>query len=120
MALTMHPNDCSREARPAIWIFQGHTLVLLVIGAGVSIGLFRILSSYDVDWWLALIISLLPLGAITAYAQCLVNGKPASYAPDLLQWHVFRFRSWLFMSGCMNRPPELWVFDSAPKHPRDF
>ena len=41
----MHSNDNAREGRPSIGIFQGRSVVLLVIGAGTFVGLFRILDA---------------------------------------------------------------------------
>jgi hypothetical protein len=42
MALEMHPNDNAREGRPSVWIFSGQSVVLLVIGVGLSLVLFRV------------------------------------------------------------------------------
>jgi hypothetical protein len=103
-----------------LFIFQGKSVVLLVIGVGVFVALFRILASLDVDWWINLVISLLPLAAMTGYVHWLVNGKAPSYAADLLQWHVFRFRCWLYMAGALNRPPELWFTDRKLSHPKEY
>ena len=70
MALQMHSNDNAREGRPSVWIFQGRSVVLLVIGAGMFIGLFRILDAAGVDWPLNIAVSILPLALMCSL--CLV------------------------------------------------
>ena len=57
----MHANDNAREGRPGVWIFQGRSVVLLVIGAGLFVGLFRILDFAGIDLPLNFALSLLPL-----------------------------------------------------------
>jgi hypothetical protein len=108
MALEMHSNDCAREGRPAIWIFSGQAVVLLVIGVAVFVALFRILSSMDVDWPVNIVVSLLPLSVITLLVHLLVNGRPPNYAGDLLLFLVWRLRSRLYLVGAIDRAPELW------------
>ena len=105
----MHANDNAREGRPGVWIFQGRSVVLLVIGAGLFVGLFRILDFAGIDLPLNFALSLLPLALMTVYVWRFVNDKPASYAQDLLAWHLFRFRQWLYMNGALDRPPSFWI-----------
>jgi hypothetical protein len=50
MPIDLHPNNNGREDRPAVWIIQGKSVVLLVCGAAAFVGLFRILSACGVDW----------------------------------------------------------------------
>ena len=105
----MHAKDNAREGRPGVWIFQGRSVVLLVIGAGLFVGLFRILDFAGVDLPLNFALSLLPLAMMTVYVWRFVNDKPVSYAQDLLAWNLFRFRQWLYMSGALDRPPSFWI-----------
>jgi hypothetical protein len=115
--LELRPNDNAREARPATWIFQGRAVALLVLGAAIFIALFRVLMAMDLDWPAALVISLSPLGIMTLVVHCLVNGRPPSYASDLVLLSIWRFRSRLYLAGALDRPPELWVRNDKPPHP---
>jgi len=120
MSLEMHANDNSREGRPGIWIFQGRAIVFLVIGVGVFVALFRILASIDVDWPVNIGVSLLPLAGITLIIHLFVNGKPPSYAGDQLLFLLWRFRTRMYLAGALERPPELWVRDRKPTHPKEL
>jgi hypothetical protein len=115
--LELHPNDNAREARPAIWIFQGRAVALLVLGAAIFIALFRVLMAIDVDWPAALVISLCPLGIMTLVVHYLVNGRPPSYASDMALMSIWRLRTRLYLAGALDRPPELWVRNEKPPHP---
>jgi hypothetical protein len=116
----MHSNDNAREGRPSLWIFQGRSVVLLVIGAGVFIVLFRILDATGVDWLLNIYLSILPLGLTTLYVWLFVNGKPSSYACDLLMFAIWRSKSWLYLNGALDRPPAFWIRSRSPRHPSEF
>src|SRR5580704_11711406 len=120
MPLEMHANDNAREGRPGVWIFQGRSVVLLVIGAGLFVGLFRILDFAGADLPINFALSLLPLGLMTVYVWRFVNNKPVSYAQDFLNWHLFRFRQWLYMSGVLDRPPSFWIRNGAFPVPDEF
>jgi hypothetical protein len=50
MRIELHPNDNALEGRPAVWIFQGKSVVLPVCGAAAFVGLFRIFAACGVDW----------------------------------------------------------------------
>ena len=113
----LHANDNAREAKPAVWIFQGQAVVLLVLGVAIFIALFRVLTASDVDWPVALVISLGPLGFVTLVVHLLVNGRPPSYARDLALLAIWRLRVRLYMTGVLDRPPELWVRMRKPIHP---
>ena len=115
--LKLHPNDNAREARPAIWIFQGKAVALLVAGAAIFIALFRLLMATDVDWPVALAISCAPLGIITIVVHSLVNGRPPSFAGDLTLLTIWRCRVRLYLAGVLDRPPELWIRNQKPPHP---
>jgi hypothetical protein len=117
MPLELHPNDCARQARPSIWIFQGPSVGLLVVGVLFFIALFLVLSRLGVDWIPAVVISALPLALITGYVQFFVNGKAPSHALDLVILLGWRIRSDLYLAGCLDRPPELWVTSRTPAHP---
>ena len=88
----MHSNDNAREGRPRVWIFQGRSVVLLVIGAGTFVGLFRILDAASVDWPLNIAVSILPLALCALFVWRFVNDKPSSYAWDLLMLGIWRCR----------------------------
>ncbi len=120
MPLELHPNDNAREARPGLWIFQGRSVVLLVVGVGAFVAVFRMLDFVGVDWPLNVVVSLLPLALMTAYVWGFVNGKAPSYAQDLLVLNLFRFRQWMYLRGVLNRPPQFWVMDRKPAHPNQF
>jgi hypothetical protein len=118
--MQMHSNDNAREGRPSLWIFKGKSVVLLVIGAGVFIALFRMLDAAGVDWPLNIALSILPLLVTTAYVWRFVNGKPSSYAWDLLMFAIWRSKSWLYLNGALDRPPALWIRARLPRHPSEF
>jgi hypothetical protein len=121
MALQLRPNDNAREGRPSVWIFSGQSVVLLVIGVGLSLGLFRVANAlWGLETVPSLIVGIIPLGVITAFVAFFVNGKPESYALDLALWGAFRLQSWLFLIGVIDRPPGFWVRGKAPRHPNEF
>ena len=121
MALQLRPNDNAREGRPSVWIFSGQSVVLLVIGVGLSLGLFRVANAlWSLETVPSLIVGIIPLGVITAFVAFFVNGKPESYALDLAFWGAFRLQSWLFLIGVIDRPPEFWVRGKQPRHPSEF
>ena len=120
MALQMHSNDNAREGRPRVWIFQGRSVVLLVIGAGIFVGLFRILDAASVDWPLNIAVSILPLALCALFVWRFVNDKPSSYAWDLFMLGVWRCRSWLYLKGALERPPAFWIRGCLPRHPSEF
>jgi hypothetical protein len=115
--LELHSNDNAREAKPAIWIFQGKAVALLVAGAAIFIALFRVLMATDVDWPVALAISCAPLGIITIVVHSLVNGRPPSFAGDLTLLTIWNCRVRLYLAGALDRPPELWIRNQKPPHP---
>jgi hypothetical protein len=120
MPLQMHSNDAAREAKPGIWIFSGKWVVLLPFGVFAFILIFKILMSLYMDWWLAAPIALLPLGLATLFVLTLVNGRPASFATDLLLLGIWRSKTWLFLHSCLDRSPELWRRSAKPMHPLKF
>ena len=107
MPLELHANDNAREGKPAIWLFQGKSVALLIAGVVMGISLFRILDTLSIDWWVALPLSLVPLALLGAFVHCLVNGKPPSFAADLFVWFAWRFRARLYLIGLLDRPPRL-------------
>jgi hypothetical protein len=121
MALELRPNDNAREGRPSVWIFSGQSVVLLVIGVGLSLVLFRVANAlWGFDTVPSLVIGIMPLALITAFVAFFVNGKPESYALDLALLQVFRMQRWLYVTGIVDRPPEFWVRGKCPRHPREF
>ena len=120
MPLEFHSNDNAREGRPSVWIFEGKSVVFLVCGVAAFIALFRILAACDLDWPITLGISVLPLLAMTAYVHFCVNGKPPSYFVDMVLLLVWRAKAGLYLSGALDRPPELWTVPEKPKHPKEF
>jgi hypothetical protein len=119
MPLELHPNNVSRTAKPSLWIFSGPSVGWLVVGVLAFIASFRLLSLWDVDWWLDLIVSSIPLALITLFVF-LTRAKPDSWAIDLLFFKVWQCKSWLYMHGGLDRAPLLWGEAKAPAHPRDF
>jgi hypothetical protein len=121
MALEMRPNDNAREGKPSVWIFSGQSVVLLVIGVGLSLLLFRIANAlWGFETVPSLLIGVVPLALITAFVAFFVNGKPESYALDLALLQAFQIQRWLFVTGIVDRTPEFWVRRKSPRHPREF
>ena len=115
----IHSNDCSREAHPGVWIFRGRSAVFLVIGTIAFVALFRILAACDIDWYLALPISTIPLGVISLTVWVLRDKQP-SYMTDWLLWQLWRVKTRMYFAGCLDRPPLLWIKGKEPTHPKDF
>ena len=120
MALAIHSNDNAREGRPGLWIFQGRSVVLLVVGVAAFVALFRIFDSAGLDLLINAVISLVPLLVMGAFVQFFVNGKPASYAFDSLLFLIWRAKGCLYMAGCLDRPPVLWILTRKPAHPKEL
>jgi hypothetical protein len=121
MALELRPNDNAREGRPSVWIFSGRSIVYLVLGVALAIALFRLANlvwGFDVLW--SLIIGSTPLAAVTLFVQLLVNGKPPSYAWDVICWGIWGTHAWLYRVGIFDRPPQFWVLGRKPRHPHLF
>lgn len=112
----MRANDCVREAKPAIWIFSGRSVVLLVIGVLAAVSLFRVLSALDVDWWLGVPVSLVPLLLITG-AVWATRDKPTEWLGDLILLWIWKGKTWAFMHGWKENPPLLWIEGVEPNHP---
>jgi hypothetical protein len=119
MPLQLHANDCSREAKPGIWIFSGRLVVLLVIGVAAFIVIVRTLANYEVDWIIAIPVALLPLGAMTLFVW-LIRDKAPSWAWDALAWNVWRLKVWLYFNGARDRPPVIWLESKTITHPNQF
>jgi hypothetical protein len=120
MALAIHCNDNAREGRPGLWIFQGRSVVLLVVGVAAFVALFRTFDSAGLDLPINAVISLLPLVVMGAYVQFFVNGKPPSYAFDSLLFLIWRAKARLYMAGWLDRPPVLWIVTRKPAHPKEL
>jgi hypothetical protein len=118
--MEFHANDVSRDAVPSVLGFEGKWGGLLVGGAAVSIFGTVGLCAIGVDLIPAIGISLLPLGAAALFVATMVNGKPPSYALDLILWVVFQFRTWLYRIGGLDTPPQLWVPQKHVPHPMTF
>ena len=120
MPLELHSNDNAREGRPAVWIFEGKAVVFLIAGVVAFIALFRILAAAGVEWPINLAISVLPMLGVTAFVHFCVNGKPPSFATDVVLLLIWRAKAWLYMAGGLDRPPVLWAVPEKPKHPNEF
>ena len=119
-SLEFNDNDCARESRPGVWIFQGRYAVLLVIGASAFLMLFKIVSNAGFDFLSTVAISLVPLALMSLWVAFFVNGKPVSYTYDLLLLGRFRFRAWLYRQGIIHRAPGFALLSPAPPHPDEF
>jgi hypothetical protein len=120
MHLELHFNDNAREGRPSVWIFQGNSVVLLVAGVAAFVTIFRVLVAAEVDWLLALVLSLVPLVALAAYVHLMVNGRAPSYATDVLLFASWRVKVAAYLAGALDRPPQFWVKGQRPRHPSEF
>jgi hypothetical protein len=120
MPLELYANDAAREAKPSLWVFEGPWVGTLVVGVMFFISLFVLLSRWGVDWIPASVISGFPLGLTTLFVQFFVNGRPPSYALDLLALQTWRLRSSWYLQRLLDKPPQFWVVLRAPRHPKDF
>jgi hypothetical protein len=92
----------------------------LVVGVGVAVLLFQVLSAAGLEFVPAALISLLPLAGLTVFIHFLVNAKPHSFAFDLLIGALWRLKVNLYLSGFLDRPPQFWVKEPCPPHPVRF
>jgi hypothetical protein len=46
-----------------------------------------------------------------------VNGKPQSYAGDLIDWWLFCLVEWLFVAGLKDAPPMFGARETVPRYP---
>jgi len=120
MALSLNPNDCARTAQPSLWIFQGPAVGLLVVGVLFFVCLMLVLSRLGVDWIPTIVLSASPLAAITIFVQFFVNGRPPSYALDLLALQIWRLRCSWYLQRLLDKPPQLWIVPRTPRHPKEF
>jgi hypothetical protein len=120
MALELHPNDATREAKPSLWIFSGPWVGTLVVGVMFFITLLILLSRWGVDWIPATLISALPLGLMTLFVHFFVNGRAPSHALDLFALQVWWLRSAWYLQRQSDKPPQFWVVARAPRHPKEF
>jgi hypothetical protein len=119
--LEWNDNDAARqEARPSFGIFRGRYAVLVVAGALCFLMLFKILSSWGVDFGPTIVLSLLPMGLFTLWVATCVNGKAPSHTFDLMLLGRFVFRCWMFRHGIIQRAPALNIRVPAPPHPSEF
>jgi hypothetical protein len=117
--MEMHSNDTAREGKPGIWIFHGRAVAALVIGVAITVSLFRILSAFDIDLLVIVVISVFPF-LVIALVVWLMRGKPSSYAEDMLLLFLWRARFRLYTLGALDHPPELWIKGKHPTHPKEF
>jgi hypothetical protein len=116
----LHPNDNAREARPSWWIFQGSSMGFLVVGVLFFVTLCMLLSRSGVEWWMTILISSIPLAIITAFTHWFINGRSPSFAMDLMQFQMFKVQEFLFLSGAISIPPQLWKPSPKPAHPDNY
>ena len=119
MPLESHSNDTSRQAEGSIGWFVGRNVALLVIGMMIFVALVRILSAWYVDWFITIPVALLPLACLTVFAW-FTRGKPKSWMSDLAWFYIWKAKVRMYMSGCLDRPPVLWITDNSYRHPKDF
>jgi hypothetical protein len=120
MPLELHSNDNAREAKPSLWVFHGPAVGWLVLGVMFFVSLVTVLARLGADWLSGTVISLIPLGAITGFVLFVVNGRPPSYALDLFALQIWRLRSRWYVDRLSDRPPQLWILATSPRHPKDF
>jgi hypothetical protein len=120
MPLEFHSNDNAREGRPGIWIFQGNSVVLLVVGVAAFVAFFQIFAAGGLDWPFSLGLSFIPLLALAVYVHLMVNGKAPSYATDVLSFFIWRVKVRTYLAGALDRPPQFWVKATRPRHPNQF
>ena len=120
MPLELHANDNARTAQPSLWIFRGPAVGLLVVGVLFFVCLMLVLSRLGVEWIPTIVLSAVPLAAITIFVQFFVNGRPPSYAVDLLALQTWRLRCSWYLQRLLDKPPQLWVISRTPRHPKEF
>jgi hypothetical protein len=118
--LDLHSNDCAREAEPGLFMFHGKWVALLPLGVLAGICIFRLLMAMGVDWFIAIPIALVPAAASAGFVHFCVNSRPPSFFFDLSFLASWRIRTWLYMKGCLDRPPCLWTAARKYSHPSDF
>jgi len=86
MERIIHPNDNAREAKAAIWFFEGSSLYVLIAAFALALAAFRY--CYDVlglGTWGSVVAGAAPLVAAMVYVLTLKLGKPKSYDIDFFR-----------------------------------
>lgn len=83
------------------------------------VAIYRVLSVWDVDLWLNLLLSAIPLLVVTALIWA-VRDKPKSYAQDMILLVVWKCKTAAFMNGLREKAPLLWVDSGTVRHPKEF
>jgi hypothetical protein len=91
MERIIHPNDNAREAKAAIWFFEGSSLYVLIAAFALALAAFRY--CYDalgLGTWGSLVAGAAPLVLAMVYVLSLKVGKPKSYDIDLFRSSAVR------------------------------
>ena len=86
MERIIHPNDNAREAKAAIWFFEGSSLYVLIAAFALALAAFRY--CYDglgLGTWGSVVAGAAPLVAAMVYVLTLKLGKPKSYDIDFFR-----------------------------------
>src|SRR5260370_35331599 len=97
MERIIHPNDNAREAKAAIWFFEGSSLYVLIAAFALALAAFRY--CYDglgLGTWGSVVAGAAPLVAAMVYVLTLKLGRPKPYDIDFFRssgGRLFRARA---------------------------
>lgn len=115
MALPMCPNHNAEDTEPGVGKFKGYWVLLLFAATLIFVLIWRFCSEIGMDMISSGLLSGSPFVVALAYVQFFVNGKPPSYARDLLLWKIFKLREKAFLNGWTDAPPNLWTFKKSKR-----
>ena len=101
-------------------MFHGPWVGLLPTSVLATICLFMMTSRAGLDWYVAILLSILPFLGVTVFVLIFVNGKPDSYFFDLIAVTAWRFKRRLYLAGLLDNPPLFWMAAPLAKHPSEF
>jgi hypothetical protein len=91
MERIIHPNDNAREAKAAIWFFEGSSLYVLIAAFALALAAFRYcFDGLGLGTWGSVVVGAAPLVAAMVYVLTLKLGKPKSYDIDFFRSSAVR------------------------------
>ncbi len=104
-------NDNAKDVQPFWRCFQGKWAIIPVLSSMLFCVIYLWCSEHDWDFVSSIVIALIPAFFGTLYVLTMVNDKPKSHSIDSFQFWDFKVREWLYLKGCLDKPPVLWKVD---------
>jgi hypothetical protein len=86
MERIIHANDNAREAKAAVWFFEGAGLYVLIASCALALAGFRWANDgLGLGMWESAMVGAVPLVLASVYVLTLKLGKPKSYDADVFR-----------------------------------